>query len=74
MQDVNMCIKLCVLELVNMCLLQSEHLLVGRILEHYEKGVQELASLLNVSLVIKLHTTCHFSSGFVGMDVEVVQG
>ncbi len=74
MQDANMCIKLCVLEIVNVCLLRGEHFLVGNILEHYGKGVQELASLLNVSFVIKLHTTCHFSLGFVGMDVKVVQG
>jgi hypothetical protein len=74
MQDANMCIKLCALEIVNECLLRGEHFLVRNILEHYGKGVQELASLLNVSFVIKLHTTCHFSLGFVGMDVKVVQG
>jgi hypothetical protein len=47
---------------------------VKNILEHYGKGVQELASILNVSLVIELHTTCHFSLNFIGMDVRVVQG
>jgi hypothetical protein len=39
MQDANMCIKLCALELANVCLLQDEHFLVGNILEHYGKGV-----------------------------------
>jgi hypothetical protein len=73
MQDANMCIKLRALKLVNMCLLQGEHFLVGNILKHYGKGVQELASLLNVSLVIELHITCHFSSGFFGMNVRMVQ-
>jgi hypothetical protein len=73
MQDANMCIKLCVLELVNMCFLRGEHFLVGNILEHYGKGVQELASLLNVSLMIKLHTTCRFYLGFIRMDVRVVK-
>jgi hypothetical protein len=59
MQDANMCIKLCAIELVNVCLLRGEYFLVGNILEHYGKGVQELASQLNVSLMIELHTTCH---------------
>jgi hypothetical protein len=74
MQDANMCIKLRALELVNVCLLRGEHFLVGNVLEHYGKGVQELASLLNVSLMIKLHTTCRFSLNFIEMDVKVVQG
>jgi hypothetical protein len=74
MQDANMCIKLCALELVNVCLLRGEHFLVGNILKHYGKGVQELASLLNVSLVIELHITCHFSLSFIKMDVIVIQG
>ncbi len=39
MQDANTCIKLCALELVNVCLLQGEHFLAGNILEHYGKGV-----------------------------------
>jgi hypothetical protein len=69
-----MCIKLCVIKLVNMCLLRGEHFLVGNIFKQYGKGVQELASLLNVSLMIELHTTCCFSLGFVKMDVKVVQG
>jgi hypothetical protein len=73
MQDANMCIKLCALELVNMCLMQGEHFLVGNISEHSRKGVQELASLLNVSFMIELHTTCHFSSSFFGTNVKVVQ-
>jgi hypothetical protein len=51
-----------------------EHFLVGNILERYGKGVQELASLLNVSFVIELYTTSHFPLGFIGMDVRVVQG
>ncbi len=59
-----MCIKLCVLKLVNLCLLWSEHFLVGNLLEYYGKGVQELASLLNVSFVIELHTMCLFFFGF----------
>jgi hypothetical protein len=73
MQDANMCIKLRALELVNVCLLRGEHFLVGNVLEHYGKGVQELASLLNVSLMIKLHTTYHFSSISVKMDVKAIQ-
>jgi hypothetical protein len=73
MQDANICIKLCVLKLVNMCLLRGEHFLVGNILEHYGKGAQELASILNVSFVIKLHTMCHFYLGFVRMDVRKVK-
>jgi len=72
MQDANMCIKLCALELVNICLLRGEHFLVGNILKQYGKGVQELASLVNVSFVIEQHTTCHFSSSVVWMDVKVV--
>ncbi len=68
MQDANMCIKLCALELVNVCLLRGEHLLVGNILKHYGKGVQELASILNVSFVIELHTTCGFCLGFFGTN------
>jgi hypothetical protein len=74
MQDANMCMKLCALELVNVCLLLGEHFLVRNIFKHYGKGVQKLASLLNVSLVIKLHMMCHFSLGFVRMDVRMVQG
>ncbi len=74
MQDANMCIKLCALELVNVYPLRGEHFLVGNILEHYGTRVQELANLLNVSLVIELHTTCCFSLSFIGMDVRVVQG
>jgi hypothetical protein len=56
-----------------MCLLLGEHFLVGNIFKHYGKGVQELASLLNVSLVIELHIMCHFSSSFFGTNVRVVQ-
>ncbi len=72
MQDANMCIKLCALELVNICLLRGEHFLVGNILKQYGKGVQKLASLLNVSFVKEQHTMCHFSSSVVWMDVKVV--
>ncbi len=43
-------------------------------LKQYGKGVQELASLPNFSLVIELHIMCQFFSGFVGMDVRMVQG
>jgi hypothetical protein len=74
MQDANMCVKLCALELVNVCLLQGEHFLIGNIFKICGKGVQELASLLNISLVIKLHATRYFSSSFIGMDVRSVQG
>jgi len=51
----------------------GEHFLVLNILKHYGKRAQELASLLNVSFVIKLHTMCHFDLGFVRMDVRKVK-
>jgi hypothetical protein len=63
MHDANMCIKQCALELVNMCILLSENFLIGNIFKWHGKGVQEFASLPNISFMIKLHSMCHLSSG-----------
>jgi hypothetical protein len=47
-----MCIKQCALELANVCFLQQgEQFVFENIFKYYGKGVQELASLPNISLM-----------------------
>jgi hypothetical protein len=57
-----------------MCVFCKAKILDWKYFENLWEGVQELASLLNISLVIKLHTTCYFSLGFIKMDVRAVKG